>query len=178
MTGAELAQELGAELDIVLSRRLHAPGRPGLTIGAVSEQGHVYLNPHTKAAPGFTEKYLAQEISQQRAVLAHQKRLFRKVRPPAQVAGRSVLVADDGIRTGATIIAALQFLQTQDPLELIVAVPVACPTVLREVRGWCDDAVWLATPEMYRAIEEFYEGFPSVKDSAVLARLRELIPVS
>jgi predicted phosphoribosyltransferase len=128
--------------------------------------------------PGLTEKYLAQEISQQRAVLAHQKRLFRKVQPPVKVAARSVLVADDGIRTGATMIAALQYVRTQNPFQLIVAVPVACPAALREVRQWCDDVVWLVTPEVYRAMEEFYEGFPAIKDHEVVSRLRELAPVS
>jgi predicted phosphoribosyltransferase len=176
ITGAELAHELGAEFDVVLSRRLQAP--PNLTLGAVSEQGHVYLNPQAKVAPGIAERPLTQEISQQRAVLTHEKRLLRKVRPPAQVTGRSVLVTDDGIRTGATMIAALQFVRTQNPLELIVAVPVACAAGLREVRRWCDEVVWLVTPEVYRAIEEFYEGFPAIKDSAVLTRLREFAPVS
>jgi predicted phosphoribosyltransferase len=107
VTGAALAQELGAGFDIVLSRRLRALGRPSRTIGALSEGGHVYLDPLAKAIPALTEKYLAQEISQQLAALAHQKRIFRKVQPPVQVAGRSVVVADDGIQTGATMIAAL-----------------------------------------------------------------------
>lgn len=178
IVGAELAHDLGAELDVVLSRKLHAPGQARLTIGAVSEAGHVYLHPQAKVAAGFTERFLTHEISQQLAVLAHQKRLYRKARPPVQVDGRSVLVTDDGIQTGATMIAALQFIRTKNPSELIVAVPVACPAVLREVRRWCDEVVWLITPEVYRAIEEFYEGFPVLQDAAVLARLRKLAPVS
>ena len=108
--------------------------------------------------------------------MAERKKLFRSVRPPAPVADRSVLVTDDGILTGSTMIAALQFVKTQDPYELIVAVPVAPPDRLEELRRWCDDEVWLIDPDMFRAIDEFYEGFPPVREEQVLALLREFAP--
>jgi putative phosphoribosyl transferase len=178
VTGAMLARELRAELDVVLSRKLRAPVRSDPAIGAVSEGGHVYLNPQGKAVSGLAEEYLAEEIGRQRAVLARQEKLIRGVRPAASVADRSVVVADDGILTGATMIAALQFIETKNPLEVIVAVPVASAHRLREVRRWCNDVVWLVTPDIFRAIDEFYEGFPPVKTRQVVDLLGDFAPVS
>jgi putative phosphoribosyl transferase len=125
--GAILARELGADLDVVLSRKLRAPGRPGLTVGAISESGQVYLDPRAKTVPRITNEYLAEEGRRQVAEIARRRKLFRQVPPFVSVAGRSVLVTDDGILTGSTMIAALQHIKAQDPYELIAAVPVASP---------------------------------------------------
>jgi putative phosphoribosyl transferase len=174
--GAILARELGADLDVALSCKLRAPGRPRLTVGAISEGGCVYLNPQAKMVSGLTQEYLAEECRRRLAEIAQRRKVFRQVRPLVPVAGRSVLVTDDGILTGSTMIAALQRLKEQDPYELIVAVPVASPVGLREVRHWCDDDIWLVSPEQFQAIDEFYEGFPRVGDEQVLDLLREFAP--
>jgi predicted phosphoribosyltransferase len=174
--GSVLAHELGAELDVVLSHKLRAPGQSGLVIGAISEGGQVYINPQAKGLPGLTDEYLQEESRRQFAAITQRKKLLRDVRPAASIAGRSVLVTDDGIVTGSTMIAALQFLRPQNPYELIVAAPVASPDRLRDVRLWCDDDVWLISPEAFTAIDEFYEGFPPIEDEQVLALLREFAP--
>jgi putative phosphoribosyl transferase len=176
--GAVLARELGAELDVVLSHKLRAPGRPNLIIGAISEDGQVYLHPQAKGVPGLTGEYLTEEGSRQLATMAPHKKLYRGIRSPAPIAGRSVLVTDDGILTGSTMIAALQFVKTRNPYEVIVAVPVASPDRLREVRRWCDDDVWLVSPEVFQAIDEVYEGFPPIEDEQVLNLLREFAPIA
>jgi predicted phosphoribosyltransferase len=179
VTGAVLAQELGAELDVVLSRKLRAPGQPELALGAVSEDGRVYLQAFVrKQMPDLTKEYLAEECRHQLAEIARRKKLFRGVRPVAPVAGRSVIVTDDGIATGSTMIAALQVVKAQQPREVIVAVPVASPDRLEEVRRWCDDVVCLLLPEWFWAIGQFYEDFSQVEDEQVVALLRATAPVS
>jgi predicted phosphoribosyltransferase len=176
VTGAVLARELGADLDVVLSRKLRAPEQPELAIGAVSEDGRVYLNHHAQPFLDLLEDYLAEERRHQLAEIARRKKLFRTVRPQAPVAGRSVIVTDDGIATGSTMIAALQAVKTQNPREVIVAVPVASPDRLEEVRNLCDEVVCLLRPETFWAIGQFYEDFTQVADEEVLQLLRPFAP--
>jgi predicted phosphoribosyltransferase len=174
VTGAVLARELNAELDVVLSRKLRAPYQPEYAIGAVSEGGQVTLNPDAWEAPGVSEVYLEAEKRHQLGEIQGRKKLVREVRPPAPVAGRSVIVTDDGIATGSTMIAALRVVRAQRPHELIVAVPVASPDRLEEVRRWCDDVVCLLAPEEFWAVGRFYEDFAPVEDEDALRILREV----
>jgi len=164
VTGAVLARELGAELDVVLSRKLRAPNQPELALGAVSETGDVYLNRFHEEPPDWFNDYLAGERRYQLAEIARRKQLFRSIRPAAPIKGRSVLVTDDGIATGSTMIAALKTVRSQEPYELIVAVPVAAPERLREVRRHCDDVVCLLAVEDFWAVGQFYKDFSPVED--------------
>ncbi len=154
------------------------PGQPELAVGAVSEDGQVYLNHHAREFLDLMEEYLADEHRHQLAEIARRKKLFRGVRPQAPVADRSVIVTDDGIATGSTMIAALQAVKTQNAREVIVAVPVASPDRLAEVRRWCDDVVCLLAPEEFWAIGQFYEDFTQVEDEEVLQLLREFAPTA
>jgi len=171
--GAILAQELGAELDVVLSRKLHAPGQPELAIGAVGEGGRVYLNDYARELQDQAQDYIAEETQQQLAEIERRKMLFRNVRPPASIEGRSVIVTDDGIATGSTMIAALQTAKLRDPHEIIVAVPVVSPERIPEIRRWCDDLIYLFAPEEFWAIGQFYEDFSQIADDEVVALLRQ-----
>lgn len=173
VTGAVLARELGAELDVVLSRKLRAPGQPELAIGAITEDGQVYLNHHSEGFIDLLQEYLVEERRHQLAEIARRGKLFRAVRPQARVTGRSVIVTDDGIATGSTMIAALQAVKVEKPRELIVAVPVASPERLAEVRRWCDDVVCLLAPEVFWAVGQFYLDFRQVEDEEVVELLRE-----
>lgn len=171
--GAVLARELDAELDVVLSRKLRMPLQPELAVGAVAEDGSVYLNPRGDFLDDLLGDYLAEEKSIQFGEIARRERLFRSVRPRAPIAGRSVIVTDDGIATGATMIAALQSLKNHDPHGVIVAVPVATTERVKEMRRWCDDVVCLLQPAELRAVGQFYENFEPVEDSTVLEVLRQ-----
>jgi predicted phosphoribosyltransferase len=176
VTGAVLARELGAELDVVLSRKLRAPMEPEFAVGAISEDGQVYLNRYAHEVLNLTEDYLAAERRHQLGEIARRKKLFRGVRSQAPIAGRSVIVTDDGIATGSTMIAALQAVRTQNPCEVIAAVPVASPDRLVEVHHWCDDVVCLLAPEDFYAIGQFYLDFSQVEDDEVVKLLREFAP--
>jgi predicted phosphoribosyltransferase len=178
VTGAVLARALGADLDVVLSRKLPAPDQPELAVGAVSEDGRVYLDPRTAEYLDLAPDYLGRQRRRQLAEIARRKQLFRAVRPQVPVTGRSVIVTDDGIATGSTMIAALQALRGQVPHEVIVAVPVASPDRLAEVHKWCDEIVCLQAPECFWAIGQFYKDFTQVEDSQVLDILREFAPTA
>jgi predicted phosphoribosyltransferase len=178
VTGAVLARELGAELDVILSRKLRAPGQPELAVGAISEDGRVHLNRYAEEFFDALEDHLAEESCRQLAEIERRKRLFRAVRPRAPLSRRSVIVTDDGIATGSTMIAALQTVRAQHPLELIVAVPVASPRRLEEVRRWCDDVVCVLNSEALWAVGQCYEDFAQVEDDEVVRLLQEFAPHS
>jgi putative phosphoribosyl transferase len=175
-TGAALARELGADFDVVLARKLRCPGQPELALGAISEDGAVYLNPEVQAYAGAD--YLAQEKKFQMNEIARRRRLFRNVRPAASLAGRTVIITDDGIATGATMIAAVHAVRGAKAHEVIVAVPVASPDRLDQVRGLCDDVVCLLSPRDFWAIGQFYGDFRQVDDEEVVKLLRAVAPAA
>jgi predicted phosphoribosyltransferase len=173
VTGAVLARELGAELDVVLSRKLRHPMSPEFALGAIAEDGQAYLGPHAEGLVESLRVYLDQERRHQMSEIARRRKLFRAARPQARAEGRSVIVTDDGIATGSTMIAALQSLRGQKPRELIVAVPVASPDRLEQIRRWCDDVVCLLAPEDFEAVGQFYQDFTQVEDEEAVRLVRE-----
>lgn len=175
---AVLARELGAELDVVLARKLRAPFQPEYALGAVSEDGHVTLGPDALDVPGVSDEYLEREVRQQLAEIDRRKELIRAIRPAATIADRSVIVTDDGIATGATMVAALRVIRHQQPREVIVAVPVASPDRLQEIRRNCDEVISLLLPDDFYAIGQFYRDFAQVEDEEVVRLLREFAPTS
>jgi predicted phosphoribosyltransferase len=174
--GAVLARELGAELDVVLSRKLCAPRQPELAIGAVSEDGEAVLNEVAGVAPGVTPTYIIQERRRQMEEIRRRQELFRPIRPAAAIAGRSVIVTDDGIATGATMLAALHSVRAKQPKEMIVAVPVASPHQLETIRRACDEVICLSTPARFQAVGQFYGDFPQLSDAEVIRIFRAAGP--
>jgi predicted phosphoribosyltransferase len=170
---AVLARELDAELDIVLSRKLRAPYQPELAIGAIGEGGEPQLQPFAQDIPGVTEQYVREESARQRAEIARRRTLFRAVKAPADVKGRSVIVTDDGIATGSTMLAALHVLNAQGPHEVILAVPVAPPDALDRFRPQCGHIECLLAPAYFGAVGNFYDDFTQVEDAEVVGLLRE-----
>ena len=173
VTGAVLARELKAELDVILARKLRAPHQPELAIGAVSEDGDMYLNALATQVPGVTEDYLGRERDYQLAEIGRRRKLFREVRPETHVSGRSVIVTDDGIATGSTMLAALRVLNTRTPHEIIIAIPVAPPEMIEQLSGQCQHLECLLAPADFGAVGRFYRDFEQVSDAEVLGLLRE-----
>ena len=171
--GAVLARGLGAELDVVLARKLRAPQQPELALGAVSETGEVYLNDFAKAMTEAGEAYLQAERNLQLAEIARRREMFRAVRPQAQVAGRTVILTDDGIATGATMIASIRTVRAAGAKWVVVAVPVGSPERLAAIRSLCDRLVCLEEPTAFWAIGQFYRDFAQVEDERVVELLRE-----
>ncbi len=173
VTGAVLARELGAELDVVLARKLRAPYQPELAIGALGEDGELYIADFAHEVMGVNDAYLARERDHQAAEIEARRQRFRAVRPPADVAGRSVIVTDDGVATGSTMLAALHVLKTRGPHEVIVAVPVAPPDTVARLRPYCDRVECLVEPAYMGGISAFYADFEQVEDAEALRLLGE-----
>jgi predicted phosphoribosyltransferase len=168
--GRILADALAGELDVVLVRKLGAPGNPELAIGSVDETGHVYIANHA-ATLGIGERYIEQEKQDQLATLRRRRAEYTPVRAPIDPAGRTVIVVDDGIATGSTMIAALRAVRAKKPARLIAAMAVAPPETLERLRGEADEVVCLAAPDHFYAVGQFFRSFPQVSDDEVMALL-------
>jgi predicted phosphoribosyltransferase len=170
--GQRLARVLGGELDVVLVRKLRAPFNPEFAIGSVDESGWTYVADYAESAGG-TPAYLEQEKQAQLATIQKRRTQYTPLRPPIDPAGRIVIVVDDGLATGATMISALHALRDKKPARLICAVPVAPPDTLEKIRPYADKVVCLQAPEFFRAVGQFYADFPQIEDAEVEAILRQ-----
>ena len=170
---AAIAAALGAELDVAVARKLGAPYHPELAIGAITADGTTYLNPDLVRHLGITTDYLA---SVQRAELAEARRRearFRGARPRPRIEGRTVIVVDDGLATGATMRAAVEAVRRKHPARLIVAVPVGSREACAAMRAVADEIVCLAEPEPFPGVGLHYRSFPQLEDDEVIRILAE-----
>ncbi len=166
-----IAQELGGDFDVVLVRKLRSPHALEVAVGSVDESGWTYVAPHA-ASFGADQDYLAAERQGQLLTIQSRRAQYTPIRPPIDPAGRTVIVVDDGLATGATMIAALHGLRHQQPKRLICAVPVAAPEALERVRPLADEVCCLCAPGTFQAVGQFYRQFEQVEDEEVIALLR------
>ena len=167
-----LADRLGGEFDVVLVRKIGSPFNPEVAVGAVDEAGHLYVAPHA-AAHGADAAYLDEEARVQRRLMAARRARYTPARAPIDPVGRTVIVVDDGLATGATMIAALHAVRAHRPQHLVCAVPVAAPESLARVRSHADEVVCLWAPAGFHAVAAFYRDFPQVTDEQVIEALRQ-----
>ena len=167
-----LAQEIGADLDITISRKLGAPGQSELAIGALAENGDIYLNQNVLDELSVPDSYIEQEKERQIEEIKRRSQLIRGVLPKVPLAGRLVVVTDDGVATGSTMQAAVWAIRREKPQKLIVAIPVASEEAVSNLAKDVDELVCLRMPANFYAVGQFYLQFSQVTDEEVLEILK------
>lgn len=173
---AEVARALDAPLDVLVVRKVGTPGRPEAAVGALAGEDPPVFDPQTLRALDLTEQDLAPDVARERAELHRREEAYRRGRPAPEVAGRTVVVVDDGIATGATATAGLRHLRARHPAELVLAVPVCSPTAARAMSAEADALVCVHQPPGFRAVGEWYDDFAQVPDADVIAALDAFRP--
>ncbi|MXP63035.1 phosphoribosyltransferase [Roseomonas sp. M0104] len=171
---AEIAEALAAPLDLLLVRKIGAPGMPEFALGAVVEgtTPEMVLNEEAVRRLGVPREYLEGEAARQYAEIGRQRELYLRGRPFPGLQGHTAIVVDDGIATGATMRAALRGLaQAGAARSIVLAAPVAPPETAAALRDACDEAVFLEAPENFAAVGAFYADFKQVEDNTVMALL-------
>ncbi len=169
--GYEVANELVAPLDIVIPRKIGAPGNPEYAIGAVTEDGARVLNESAVSALGLSEEYLDEITAKEIVEIKRRASSYREGIPPIQLAGKIVILVDDGLATGATMKAAVQSVRNRGASEIVVAVPVAPPDAVGELSKQVSKVVCPLVVEPFYAIGQFYEDFGQVEDEEVVRLL-------
>lgn len=175
--GFQIAKRLDAPLDVFCVRKLGLPGHEEFAIGAIASGGAQVLNGETVEPLKISDTTIETIAARERVELERRERLYRGNEGPIELRGRSVIMVDDGIATGATVRAAISAIRQQEPLCLIVAAPVASPSIVRGIRQEVDDAVFVIAPEHFASVGEWYEDFEPTTDQEVrdlLAKAREL----
>jgi putative phosphoribosyl transferase len=170
----EIAQTLGAPMDLVMVRKIGAPMQPELAVGAVVDgsRPETVVNPEVVDALGIPDSYIEREAARQLAEIERRRELYLAGRERIDVAGRTAIVVDDGIATGATIEAALRATRRANPKRLVLAAPVAPPDTVERLRPEVDEIVCLATPPYFGAISVYYADFRQLSDGDVIDLLR------
>ena len=164
------AAAMGVPLDVVVPRKIGAPGNPELAIGAIAP-GIRVLDRRMVVGLGVSDAYLDHEIAAQEAEIDRRQHAYRQGRPPQPVEGRVAIVVDDGVATGSTAIAALRWAREQGADRVVLAVPVAPPQSLDRLRSEADDVVVLETPSPFFAVGEWYRDFDQTSDRQVVDAL-------
>jgi len=167
-----IAAELGADLDVVLARKLGAPGNPELAIGAVSEHGVLHIQSRIAAKVRADEDYIKREKERQFAEIRARRERYRSMLAKVPLDGRTAIIVDDGIATGATMQAAVWAARAEDPREILVAVPVGAQDAIERLEREADAVVSLHRPTQFYAIGQFFADFEQVADREVTAILQ------
>jgi predicted phosphoribosyltransferase len=170
--GYEVAKALAVPLDVFLVRKLGVPGHEELAMGAISSGGPRILNQEIVMSLGIPPAAIEAVAAREAAEIERREGIYRKGRPPLVVSGRRIALVDDGLATGATMLAAIKALRIQDPESLVAAVPVAPPSTCDRLRDAADQVICLMTPEPFWGVGHWYDDFSQTSDAEVTRLLR------
>jgi putative phosphoribosyl transferase len=165
--GYEVASALGAPLDILLVRKLGVPGQPELAMGAIASGGVQVTNRQVMDQIWASKEEIERVVAEETRELERRERAYRGDRPPTDVRGRTVILVDDGVATGSSMLAAIEAIRVREPESVIVAVPVAPAETCTRLGSEADGVVCALTPEPFYAISLFYSSFPQTSDEEV-----------
>jgi len=169
----EVAVALHVPLDVCLVRKLGAPGHEELAMGAIAASGVRILNHHVINSLGIDDQIIQQVTAQELEELQRRDLVYRQDRPPLDITNKTVILIDDGIATGATMLAAIALLRQQQPAKIVVAVPIAPPSIYEQLHSLVDEIICLFTPETMSAIGFWYQNFTQTTDDIVCQLLEE-----
>ena len=169
--GYVLARELHLPLDVVFIKKIGYPDNPEYAIGAVSMK-HIYISPDFIHEPWLSE-YVKQQAEKIRRLLSERSKLYHGDKPPLNIAGKTVVVVDDGIATGQTLLASLALIRQDHPKKIVVALPIAPERVIERIRKAADEVICLTTPTVFFGVGQFYQNFEQVDDDEALRLFHE-----
>lgn len=173
VVGREVAQALDCPLDVIIPRKLGAPGNSEFGIGAIGPYNQIFLDEDVIGQYQISKEYINAEIGRQGLEMERRERVYRGGKPPLILKDKTVVLVDDGIATGATTRAAIRSVKCQNPKELILAVPVGPKETISSLETEVDRVVCLATPEPFYAIGQFYQEFSQNTDQQVVEILQK-----
>jgi putative phosphoribosyl transferase len=165
--GLEVAKTLGAPLDVVIVRKVGVPWQPELAMGAIASGSFQTLDGELIRALGISRDQIDAVVGRESAEIARRERLYRKGRPAINLHDQTVLLVDDGLATGSTMLVAARYVRSLEPRKTLIAVPVGSVQACHRLRREADDCVCLATPEPFTAVGEWYADFRQVTDAEV-----------
>ena len=171
VVGYDICLALALPLDVLITRKLGTPWNPELAMGAIAETGYVHMNPDVMREYHVTQAQLDREMESQKSEIQRRIQRYRGGQAMASLKGKTVILVDDGIATGATFYASIGAISKQETARLVAAVPVAPPRIVAELKGLVDEVVVLYSTERFFGIGQFYEQFPQVDDEEVVASL-------
>jgi len=178
VVGRELAKALGCPLDVIVTKKIPAPGNPELAVGAVGAIGEPVINEELGAKVGADESYIKHQIVNIKNEIKRREKIFRGDKPPLDLKDKIVILTDDGVATGATMAAAVEIVRQQEPKKIIVAVSVIAKDSLEKIAALADEVIYLQAPELFFAVGQFYREFEQVSDKEVLRYLSKLSVLS
>ncbi len=174
----EVAKALAAPLDLVLVRKIGVPFQEEYALGAIADGGEpeLVIDEDIRRSLNISEDYVAQAKAAALEEIERRRQMYLGDRAPVEVAGRTAIIVDDGIATGATMKAALRAVRRRNPARLVLAVPVAPPDSLRRLQNEADETICLHEPDYFAAVGQFYQDFGQTQDNEVIALLKERAP--
>lgn len=167
VVGRELIKVLGCPFDVIITKKIGAPGHSELAIGAVGATGEPVINEELAGRTRANDDYINNQILKIKNEIARREKEFRGNKPPLDLKGKTVILTDDGVATGATMMAAIEVIRQQNPKKIIVAIPVIARDSLVKIENLADEVIYLEAPVLFFAVGQFYQEFKQISNEEI-----------